>query len=127
MRSAFAVLLLFSVAACKSRVSVASAAEPIVTPEIDLSDGVDRDEAQKLAWRYFGQFHGACGAVALKAETVTSWVFSTAVGYGAAPGADITVRKDGSKITQEGSPDLEHAEGRWSYRGKNFFGETQKG
>lgn len=94
---------------------------------VNFTDGVDREEARRLAGRYFAEFHGACGGVDYAGETPDSWSFSTVVGFAAAPGEAIVVRKDGTRISQKGSPDVVRTGDSWTYKGANFFGEEGGG
>jgi hypothetical protein len=83
---------------------------------------VDREEASKLAWSYFEEFHGGCGDVRYSSRTRDGWLFHTDVGYSAKPGEDIVVFEDGSRIQQKGSPDVFFHNGSWQYQGRNFYG-----
>ena len=102
-------------------------AGPIEVEGVNVTDGVDRKEAQRIAWRYFDEFHGSCGGMDFTKETATAWYFRAVVGFAATPMPDVVVAKDGSRISQRGSPVATYSNGVWRYRGRNFFNYESKG
>lgn len=128
MKSALLLLVVVLAGGCQSRTAqVIHDAEPFEVSGVNLVDGVDRDEALRLASRYFEEFHGSCGGVTISKETSDAWYFQTVVGFAATPGEEIIVLKNGSKLSQKGSPDVIYSHGVWSYRGRNFLGDESRG
>jgi hypothetical protein len=117
----FVLLLASGCTAAKSQSR--SVAEPITVEGVNVADGVTEEEGHRIALRYFDEFHGSCGGMDLSEETATTWRFRTVVGFAATRMPDIVVQKDGSKISQEGTPDAVYKAGVWRYRGRNFYGD----
>jgi len=62
--------------------------------KINLSDGVDKNEAQQLAWEYFLKNFGGCGSPGdVSEETESEWKFTALAGIGAEHVGDIYVNK----------------------------------
>ena len=128
MKRFVGLLLLLFACGCASHIRKPDGiAGPIVVEGVNVADGVDPEEAQRIASRYFDEFHGSCGGMSLSEETSRAWHFRAVVGFDATPLPDIVVLKDGSRISQKGSPIATYSMGVWRYRGRNFFNYESKG
>lgn len=120
--------LLCLVGGCTTSIRPSSGiADPINVDDVDLGDGVDRREAERIALKYFDEFHGSCGGLELSKETAKAWFFRAMVGFAAMPMPDIVVLKDGSTVSQRGTPTARYSDGVWRYKGRNFFNFESKG
>lgn len=79
-------------------------------PDVDLSGGIDADEASRIASHLFSDYAGiGCGVVEKVGEDAESWLFETRIGYGGSPGANMRVAKTDGAVTWFEPTLLEHA------------------
>jgi hypothetical protein len=73
---------------------------------VTFDDGVNRHEAHDLAWKYFHNVYGGCGALGSAQDQGGSWYFPCYVGYAGTEKPGIAVAKQGCRISCASGPQI---------------------
>lgn len=108
MKKNAAALLLLLVAACAQSTSPPQAPAALLS-QVNVTDGVSRTEAEKIAEAYFAT-HIGCGAYSGVTEAGDVWVVEGKHGFAGDPIQNFTISKRSGTIKSSIGPSYEHPE-----------------